>query len=117
MTQSATRKARTQLHKRRVSTSDAEGTKRKPPKSEKDLLSILIRNVVNATALENRAREEFNAAMNRFPCGLPYPDGAQEISVASARLSSARNMLAAARNRLDDVMNKRSVPEDLKRSA
>jgi hypothetical protein len=116
MTQSATRKARTQQHKRHVSTSDAEGTKRKPPGSEKEFLDILIRNVVNATAFEHRASEEFNAAMNQFPGGLPFPEGAEEIKLTSAHLSSARKMLEIARNRLDNFINERRVPEDLRRS-
>jgi hypothetical protein len=115
MTQSATQ-AGTQLHKHRVSTSDGEEIKRKPPEREKDFLDILIREVVNATAFENRASEEFNAAMNHFPGGLPYPDGAQQIKITSAHLSSARRMLEISRNRLDDFINSGSVPEDLKPS-
>jgi hypothetical protein len=113
MTPSATRNLR--IHKHRVSTLDGEESK-KPPGSEQEFLDILIRDVVNATAFENRANEEFNARINQFPSGLPYPDEAQQINIASAHLSSARTMLEIARIRLANFINSGTVPEDLKPS-
>ena len=116
MTQSAARKARTQLHKHRVSTSDGDEIRRKPLERKKDFLDIFIRDVVNASAFENRASEEFTVAMSQFPGGLPFPEGAEQIKLTSAHLSSARKMLEIARNRLDDFINEGRVLEDLRRS-
>ena len=116
MAHPAGRKGRMRVHKNPIPITEGGVGKLKPPESEKDFLDILIRHVVNATTFENRANEEFNAAMNQFPTGLPYPNGAQQIKTTSAHLLSARKMLEIARNRLDDFINKGSVPEDLKRS-
>src|ERR1700681_3797846 len=101
MAQSATRRAKKQLHNRRVSTSDETEVKRKPPRSEKEVLRVLIQNVVDATAFTNEANEGFDVAISQFPSGLPFPAGAQQIKNTSAQLSTARKKLATARNRLD----------------
>jgi hypothetical protein len=115
MAQSATRRAKTQRHDRRVSTSDETEVKRKPPGSEKEVLRVLIQDVMDATAFKNEASECFDVAISQFPSGLPFPDGAQRIKNTSAQLSTARNKLATAHDRLDDFL-KGIVPETLKRS-
>ena len=113
MAQSATRRAESQLHL--VSTSDEIEAKRKPPGSEKKVLDLLIQDVVDAARLKSEACEAFNAAIDQFPSGLPYPDGAQRVKNTSAKLSTARNKLRTAHNRLDDFLNAGIVPEHLKR--
>jgi hypothetical protein len=111
MAQSATRRAESPLHL--VSTSDEAGVKRKPPGSEKKVLDLLIQDVVHAATLKSEACEAFNAAIDQFPSGLPYPDGAQCVKKTSAQLSTARKILRIAHNRLDDFLNAGIVPEDL----
>ena len=101
MAQSATRRAKTPLHDRRVSSSGETGVKRKPPRSETEVLRILIQDVVDATAFTNEANQGFGVAISQFPSGLPFPAGAQHIKNTSVQLSTARNKLATARNRLD----------------
>jgi hypothetical protein len=83
MAQSATRRAKTQLDERRVSTSDETEVKRKPPRSEKEVLRVLIQHVVDATAVTNEANEGFDEAISQFPSGLPFPAGAQRIKNTS----------------------------------
>jgi hypothetical protein len=112
MAQGAARRVESQLHL--VSTLDE--VKRKPPGSEKKVLDLLIQDVVDAATLKSEACEAFNAAIDRFPSGLPYPDGAQLVKNTSAQLSVARKALMTAHNRLDDFLKARIVPEDLKRS-
>jgi hypothetical protein len=105
MAQSATRRAETLVHPSRISTSDEKEIKRKPPGSEKELLKDLIRDVVDAGTLKNEASEAFNEAIDHFPSGLPYPDGAQRIKNTSAQLATARKQLMTAHERLDDFLN------------
>jgi len=115
MAQGATRRAESQLHL--VSASNEREVKRKPPGSEKKILDLLIQNVVDAATLKSEACEAFNAAIDQFPSGLPYPDGAQRVRNASAQLSAARKILRTAHNRLDDYLNAGIVPEDLKQGS
>ena len=115
MAQSATRRAESQLHL--VSTSDEKELKRKPPGSENKVLNRLIHDVVVAATLKSEACEAFNAAIDQFPSGLPYPDGALRVKYTSAQLSTARKILKTAHNRLDDFLNTGIVPEDLKQGS
>jgi len=115
MAQGATRRAESLLHL--VSTSDEKGVKRKPPGSENKVLNLLIQDVVAAATLKSEACEAFNAAIDQFPSGLPYPDGAQRVKNTSAQLSTARKILRSAHNRLDDYLNAGIVPEDLKQGS
>ena len=112
MAQGATRRAESQLYL--VSTSDEKEVKRRPPGSEKKVLDLLIQDVVDAAALKSEACEAFNAAIDQFPSGLPYPDGAQRVKNTSAQLSTARKILRTAHDRLDDFLKAGIVPEDLK---
>ena len=86
-----------------------------PPKSEKEILRILIQGVLDATTEENKASEAFNAVMGQFPSGLPHPDGSQCIADYSRRLSSARGKVTVARARLSDFLERGIVPADLTR--
>ena len=115
MAQAATRRAESLLHL--VSTSDEKGVKRKPPTSENKILDLLIHDVVVAATLKSEACEAFNAAIDQFPSGLPFPDGAQRVQNTSAQLSTARKILRTAHNRLDDYLNAGIVPEDLKQGS
>jgi len=115
MAQGATRRAESQLHL--VSASNEREVKRKPPGSEKKILDLLIQNVVDAATLKSEACEAFNAAIDQFPSGLPYPNGAQRVRNASAQLSAARKILRTAHNRLDDFLNAGIVPDDLKQGS
>ena len=109
MARSATHRTESRLHI--LSTSDR--VKRKPP-GEKKVLDLLIQDVVDAATLKSKACEAFDAAIDQFPSGLPYPDGAQRVKNTSVQLSTARNILRTARNRLEDFLNVGIVPEDLK---
>jgi hypothetical protein len=91
-------------------------SKRKPPTSEKEVLRILIQEVIDATAEKNEAVDAFEVVIGQFPCGLPHPDGSQRIENSSHRLSSARKKAASAHSRLSEFLDRGIVPEDLKRS-
>jgi hypothetical protein len=54
--------------------------------------------------------------MGQFPSGLPYPDGAQRIKNASTNLTLARREMMRAHTRLNDFIERRVVPEDLKKN-
>jgi hypothetical protein len=88
-------------------------TKQKPPKREIEVLSILIQEVIDATAEKNEASDEFDVLMDQFPSGLPYPDGSQRIANSSQRLSSARKKVMMAHTRLTDFVDRGIVPEGL----
>lgn len=90
--------------------------KRKPPRSELEVLRILIQDAVDATAEQNEASDEFDDVLDQFPSGLPYPDGSQRIANSSQRLSIARKKAIMARTRLTDFLDKGIVPDYLKKS-
>ena len=89
---------------------------RKPPTSEKEILRILIQEVIDATAEKNKAADCFEAVMGQFPSGLPHPDGSQRIANSSYRHSTARKKVAMAHTRLSDFLDRGIVPDDCKRS-
>ena len=90
--------------------------KRKPPKSELEVLRILIQEAVDATAEQNEASDEFDDVLDQFPSGLPYPDGSQRIAKSSQRLSVARKKAMMAHTRLADFLEKGIVPDHLKKT-
>ena len=59
---------------------------------------------------------EFNAVTSDVPSFIPHPDGTQRIHNASHRLTEARNAMMKAHDRLNDYLERGTVPEDLKRS-
>jgi hypothetical protein len=89
-------------------------SKRRPPTGEKDVLEILIQQVIDATAQKNEASDAFDIVIGQFPSGLPHPDGSQRIENSSSRLSIARKKMMEAHNRLSDFLNRGIVPDDLK---
>jgi hypothetical protein len=96
--------------------SDVQEPKRKPPATQQQILSTLLQDVIELTARNEQAMEEFEAATEQIPSGLPHPDGVQRIRNASAKLAVARPELMKAHRRLDEYSGGGSVPEDLKRS-
>ena len=90
------------------------GPERRPPTDEKEILRILIQEVLDATAEKTEASDAFELAMGQFPSGLPYPDGSQRIANSSQRLSYARKRSMAAHIRLTDFLDRGFVPEDLR---
>jgi hypothetical protein len=51
-----------------------------------------------------------------IPSFIPPPDGTQRIHNASHKLTEARNTMMKAHRRLNDFLERGTVPEDLKRS-
>lgn len=78
--------------------------------------AILFRDLAEATAGTESAREAFTAITDDIPSGLPHSDGIQRIHNASRALSAARVEMLKAHSRLNDFLNRGVVPEDLKRS-
>jgi hypothetical protein len=76
----------------------------------------LLDDTLEATALYNEARAEFEDTASRIPSGLAHPDGIQRIKNASHGLSIARKKMMKAHSRLDEFLQSGIVPEDLKRS-
>jgi len=86
------------------------------PTSEKEVLRILIQELIDATAENHEASDCFEVVMGQFPSGLPHPDGSQRIKNSSQRILSARKKVTAAHTRLSDFLDRGRVPDDLKRS-
>jgi hypothetical protein len=57
---------------------------------EKDIPTMLVNNIVKATARVSAANQAFNVVMSQFHSGLPHPDGTQRIKNASRELDVAR---------------------------
>ena len=91
-------------------------SKRKPPTRRKEVLEILIQDVIDATAQKNQASDAFDIVIGQFPSGLPHPDGSQRIENSSYRLLAARKKVMTAHTRLSDFLDKGIVPDDLKDS-
>jgi len=64
----------------------------------------------------DKATEAFTAVTSNIPSGIPHPDGTQRIHNASHELSSAREAMMKAHNRLNEFLESGAVREDLKRS-
>lgn len=99
-----------------IECSDAGKSNRKPTASEHEIRTRLHQQFVTATERAKEATESFDAAIRDIPSGLPHPDGTQRIHNASRQVSVARIEMMKAHNRLNDYLNRRIVPEDLKRS-
>src|SRR5579871_1440029 len=74
---------------------DHEASK-KPPAGSKSIQSVLVDEVVKATARTNKASRDFLEVMGQIPTGFPHPDGSQRIHNASRELSIARKDLRRA---------------------
>jgi hypothetical protein len=88
--------------------------KRKPPTSERDILTVLIQEVIDATTEKNEASDAFEVVIGQFPSGLPHPDGSQRIANSSRHLSNARKKVMMAHTRLSQFLDRGIVPEDLR---
>ena len=112
-------KAETELHEAGVplcpSCSDAR-TKTKPAKSAPEIRVALVNRIVEATARVSAANAAFSVVMNQIPSGLPHSDGAQRIHNASRELDAARKDMMEAHARLNDFIERGTVPEDLKQT-
>ncbi len=97
------------------SCSDAR-TKRKPPATDQQIRSTLLKDILELTARTNEATKEFEVVMGQIPSGLPHPDGTQRIKNASNKLTIARKELMKAHARLNDYIERGGVLDDLKRS-
>ena len=94
---------------------DAREPNRKPPATEQQVRSTLLQDVLELTARVEEATRQFNDVM-QIPSGMPHPDGVQRIKNASSKLSIARNELMKAHSRLNEQLDRRIAPEDLRRS-
>jgi hypothetical protein len=90
-------------------------------KSKKDhpasIHDILVRELTEAKLQAESATVEFNAVTSDIPSFIPHPDGTQRIHNASHQLTEARNAMMKAHHRLNDYLERGTVPEDLKRNA
>lgn len=91
-------------------------TKRKPPATDQQIRATMLQDIIELTARNEQAIEEFEAATEQIPSGLPHPDGVQRIKNASAKLAIARQELMGAHRRLDEHFDRGIVPEDLKQT-
>lgn len=98
-----------------VKCSDLWETKRKPPTSDQ-LRRTLVDRIAEATARVSETNRKFSETMDRFPSGLPHPDGVKRIQNASTELNIARKEMMTAHKRLIEYLESGIVPEDLKRS-
>lgn len=80
--------------------------KRNPCTSEREIRATLLQELLQATAACHEANQEFEGTTS-FP-NPPRPDHLQ-------RVKSASEGLFAAHSRLNDYLERRIVPEDLKR--
>jgi hypothetical protein len=78
--------------------------------------AVLHRELAQATRLVASASMELNAITRNFLAGIPLPGATQTIQNASSALSTAREEMMTAQQRLDDYRHHGIVPEDLKRS-
>lgn len=78
--------------------------------------TILFRDLAEATARVETAREAFTVITDNIPSGLPHPDGTQSIHHASRALSVARAEMLKTHTRLNDFLNRGIVPDDLKQN-
>ena len=93
---------------------DQRDEKRKSPDMEREIRTILMRDLLQATARANAASDEFRAVMGDVPSALPHPDATQRIHNVSRALSAAREEVMKAHTRLNDFLSRGIVPEDLK---
>jgi hypothetical protein len=97
-----------------VKCSEMREAKHKPGK---DIRTILVNDIVEATAKVSAANKAFSGIMDQFPSGLPHPDGTQRIKNASRELDAARTEMMKAHTRLNDFIQHGVVPEDLKQNS
>ncbi len=75
----------------------------------------LQRDVALATERAEAANAAFHALVRDIPSNAPHPDGSQRLHNASRELTIARQAMMEATLRLNDFLNRGTIPEDLKR--
>jgi hypothetical protein len=88
----------------------------KPSNTDPDVRTTLVQELSEATARAESASETFNAVMGNVPSGIPHPDGVQRLHNASREMSNARQDLTKAHHRLNEFIERGTIPEDLKGS-
>ncbi len=89
------------------------GANHQPSRTELEIRSLLISEVIEATARNNAASQAFNLAIGQVPSGMDS-DGSQRIHDASRELAKARNEVMNAHTRLNNFLSRGIVPEALK---
>src|SRR4051812_22126911 len=84
--------------------SDERENKRTPPNPSPEIRSMLQRELIRATNLNNEALKEFHEAIGKSSSGLPERDGMQRIMNASNKLNVTRNAMMNAHNRLSEYL-------------
>jgi hypothetical protein len=74
----------------------------------------LVHALAEATAEVETTSEIYAQVLRNIPSGLPHPDGAERIRLASHQLAKAKESMASAHSRLPDFLDHGTVPEDLK---
>ena len=88
------------------------GRKRSPSTPEHETLETLRAALQAATERAETATTVFNAVIREIPSGLTHPDGKQRISNASRELALAREEMLKAHNRLNEYVERGTLPED-----
>jgi hypothetical protein len=105
----------TELHIADIATcpvcSDRLGSSRLKVRS---IHSLLSREIIEATGDADAASAAYNQVIYDIPSAIPHPDGVQRIRSVSQRLSIAKKDLARAHFRLNDFLERGTIPEDLK---
>jgi len=107
-------KADTELYQNGVPVCLTCKHKREAKSKPTEVRTILVKDIVDATARVSAANEVFNKVIGQVPAGLPHPDGARLIHNASRELDAARMEMMTAHKRLNEFIGHGIVPEDLK---
>ena len=75
-------------------------------------LTLLQRELKEATARAHQATDAFNAIMGDIPSSVPQPDGTQRINNVYRELSIARREMMRAHSRLTHFIDNGVIPED-----
>ncbi len=90
--------------------------KRKPPRTSAQIHHALVGRVADAAAKVSAASQAFTEVLGRFPGGPAHPGGVENIKNALRELSIAREEMIAAHRQLNDFIQFRKVPDNLKRT-
>ncbi len=85
------------------------------PPPQNSIAARLQWDVAAATERADAANAAFHALMRDIPSHVPHPDGSQRLQNASRELTAARQAMMEATLRLNDFLNRGTIPEDLKR--
>jgi hypothetical protein len=97
-----------------VQCSESRAIKHKPSLTPQEVRTVLLQDLVSATARNREVIRRFDESIGKFPSGLPHPDGVQRIKNASNALNVARKEMGTAHSRLNDYISRGIVPDDLK---